>query len=274
MSGKPLWERPVTYGAVGATQASDMMSYPPPGLRPFRQRTRIGHGEARWAYACTTLLTWGVQRNSGFRVELTDAPAEVTEQTYLPVAFDSDGAPIEPAVTENHESVFAPDGTPLLTPGDTALLAIPFGPFAVKAPARVVYVIDEPNRKGFAYGTLPGHPESGEEAFIVERTEDGSVWLEIRTLSRPSGWFWWMAYPLLRLVQSVYTARYLQSLSGPMDPAIVPVAEARDVAVTARAEAPTRGDDDADPALVDAPPEPIDPAALPVDVSRRLDSAS
>ena len=29
-----------------------------------------------------------------------------------------------------------------------------FGPFRVKAPARVVYVIDEPNRKGFAYGTL------------------------------------------------------------------------------------------------------------------------
>ena len=29
----------------------------------------------------------------------------------------------------------------------------------VRAPCRVVYVVDEPDRRGFAYGTLPGHPE-------------------------------------------------------------------------------------------------------------------
>ncbi len=40
-----------------------------------------------------------------------------------------------------------------------------FGP--LRAPCRVVYVIDEPDRRGFAYGTLPGHPESGEELFAV-----------------------------------------------------------------------------------------------------------
>ena len=38
-----------------------------------------------------------------------------------------------------------------------------FGP--LRAPCRVVYVIDEGDRRGFAYGTLPGHPESGEELF-------------------------------------------------------------------------------------------------------------
>ena len=30
----------------------------------------------------------------------------------------------------------------------------------LRAPCRVVYVIDEPDVRGFAYGTLPGHPES------------------------------------------------------------------------------------------------------------------
>jgi uncharacterized protein (UPF0548 family) len=30
-------------------------------------------------------------------------------------------------------------------------------------PCRVVYVVDEPRRAGFAYGTLPGHPEIGGE---------------------------------------------------------------------------------------------------------------
>src|SRR5687767_8858961 len=34
--------------------------------------------------------------------------------------------------------------------------------------ARIVYVIDEPVRFGFAYGTLPDHVECGEEQFVVE----------------------------------------------------------------------------------------------------------
>lgn len=262
VSAKPLWERPVTYGAVGATQASDMMSFPPPGLRPFARRTKVGYGDARWAYASSTMFTWGIQRYSGFRVEVTDTPAEVTEQTYVPVGFDEDGAPVEPAVTENHEAVFAPDGTAMLAPGDTACLVIPFGPFAVKAPARVVYVIDEPNRKGFAYGTLPGHPESGEEAFILERTDDGSVWLEIRALSRPAGWFWWMVYPVLRLMQSVYTARYFRSLSGPIDVATLGLSSPVVLGQVSRVEP----QHDA-VAVVDAPPAPIDPAALPVQIA-------
>ncbi len=37
----------------------------------------------------------------------------------------------------------------------------------VRVPCRVVYVVDEPDRRGFAYGTLPGHAESGEELFLV-----------------------------------------------------------------------------------------------------------
>ncbi len=32
---------------------------------------------------------------------------------------------------------------------------------------RIVVVVDEPNRYGFAYGTLSVHPERGEESFVV-----------------------------------------------------------------------------------------------------------
>ena len=117
----------------------------------------------------------------------------------------------------NEETVFAPDGAAFVVPGDTARLRIPFGPFRVVAPARVVYVIDEARRKGFAYGTLAGHPESGEEAFIVEQTDDGSVWLEIRSFSRPANAFWWMVYPVLRFSQVYYTKRYFRSLSGAIE---------------------------------------------------------
>ncbi len=46
----------------------------------------------------------------------------------------------------------------------------------------VVYVIDEPDRIGFAYGTTAEGPESGEESFILEHRDDDTVWLTIRSL--------------------------------------------------------------------------------------------
>lgn len=53
----------------------------------------------------------------------------------------------------------------------------------IKAPCRVVWVVEEPQRVGFGYGTLPGHPVSGEEAFLVERDTDG-VWFTVVAISR------------------------------------------------------------------------------------------
>jgi uncharacterized protein (UPF0548 family) len=218
MSALALWERPVSYGAVGATQAADLMAYPPVGYRPFSGRTRIGHGAARWQYASTEVLTWGIQRRAGFRIEVTETPSAVTDLTYTPVSFDESGEPIASSIVgDSGEEVFGPEGYAFVVPGVTALLGVPFGPFRVKAPARVVYVIDEPRRKGFAYGTIAGHPEDGEEAFIVDQTDDGSVWLEIRAFSRPASRLWWMVYPVLRISQAYYTRRYFRALSGPLD---------------------------------------------------------
>ncbi|MDM4761815.1 DUF1990 domain-containing protein [Galbitalea sp. SE-J8] len=217
MRQNELWQRPVSYAAVGATQAADLLRYPPRGYRPVERRARIGHGEDRFAFASIAVMTWGVQRGSGMRVDLLDAPAEVTDMTYVPVAFDEAGEPVAPAATSTaDEQVFAPDGTKAVAPGDTAMLHIPFGPFRVSAPVRVVYVVDEPTRRGFAYGTLAGHPEDGEEAWVVDRRDDGSVWITMRAFSRPSGPLWWVVYPVLRLSQEVYTRRYLRALAGPI----------------------------------------------------------
>ncbi|MGX5680204.1 DUF1990 family protein [Schumannella luteola] len=216
MAEQELWQRPVTYAAVGATQAADLFTYPPEGFRPMSRRARIGHGDARFQWAWAETMSWGIQKRSGFGVELTSTPREVVEQTYSPLAFDGDGAPVAPSARES--AMFGSDGTPFVVPGDTAYLVIPVlgGLWGIKSPARVVYVVDEPNRKGFAYGTLPGHPESGEESFIVDQTEDGSVWLTITAISRPSSWFWWMLAPVLRLFQEYYTRRYLRALAGPI----------------------------------------------------------
>ena len=73
-------------------------------------------------------------------------------------------------------------------------------------------MIDEPNRIGFAYGTMAGHPESGEESFIVDKREDDSVWLSIRAFSRPSTWKYRLVWPFLRLQQNRFTKRYLKAL--------------------------------------------------------------
>ena len=50
---------------------------------------------------------------------------------------------------------------------------------------RVVYLIDEARRFGFAYGTLPDHIEQGEERFTIEWQSDDSVWYDILAFSRP-----------------------------------------------------------------------------------------
>lgn len=216
-SAVALWERAVSYGAVGATQAPDLLRYPPRGYRVIERRWRIGHGDVRFAWAWASAMSWGIQANSGFTVDVADAPAEVTGAAYVPVRFGDDGTPVAPSSSgEPVEAHFGPDGTAFLAAGDTAVLGIPFGPFRVSAPARVVYVVDEPNRKGFAYGTLAGHPESGEEAFLVDRKEDGSVWLTIRAFSRPATAAWWLVAPVLRMVQEFYTRRYGRALARPI----------------------------------------------------------
>jgi uncharacterized protein (UPF0548 family) len=101
---------------------------------------------------------------------------------------------------------------PTAIPGTLAMLGLSAGPLRLGAPCRVVYAVDQPRRQGFAYGTLPGHPESGEEAFIVEHHDDDTVSLTITAFSRPSMAIARIAGPAGRLIQSWITNRYLRSL--------------------------------------------------------------
>ncbi|MGE2689970.1 DUF1990 family protein [Mycolicibacterium pulveris] len=83
----------------------------------------------------------------------------------------------------------------------------------VRAPCRVVYVVDEADRRGFAYGTLPGHAESGEELFLVRYDPDtDEVAAEVRAFSRHATWWSRLASPVTSLVQRIVTERYLQAL--------------------------------------------------------------
>lgn len=85
------------------------------------------------------------------------------------------------------------------------------GPFV--APCRVVYVIDEENRRGFAYGSLPGHAVRGEELFSARYDPaDERVYAEVVAFSRPATWWSRVGAPLLALVQNVVTRRYLDAV--------------------------------------------------------------
>lgn len=84
----------------------------------------------------------------------------------------------------------------------------------VRAPCRVVYVVDEPDRRGFAYGTLRGHAESGEEAFMVRYDPDtDEAVAEVTAFSRHATWWSKAAGPVTSVLQRVVTRRYLTALS-------------------------------------------------------------
>lgn len=83
----------------------------------------------------------------------------------------------------------------------------------VPAPCRVVYLLDEPHRRGFAYGTLPGHAVAGEERFSVRYDPASeSVYAEVVAFSRPNTWWSKAGAPVAGLVQRFVTKRYLSAL--------------------------------------------------------------
>jgi uncharacterized protein (UPF0548 family) len=85
-------------------------------------------------------------------------------------------------------------------------LTVGLGPFTV--PCQVVYAYEETDRAGFGYGTLPGHQERGEEAFVVERDDQDRVWFTVTAFSKPARWTSIVAGPVAVLAQRAF-ARHL-----------------------------------------------------------------
>ena len=172
-------DQSVTYGAIGATLAPDLLRYPPAGYRPAEDTVRLGSGAERFARSAEALMTWGIQRGAGF--EVVDI-SEGTGAQYPGIVYDVDGAPLADQPAPRTEDRFGADGTPYITAGMTATLRRRRRIGRRDTPVLVVYVIDEPQRIGFAYGTTADGPESGEESFILEHRDDDGVWLTIRSL--------------------------------------------------------------------------------------------
>jgi uncharacterized protein (UPF0548 family) len=93
-----------------------------------------------------------------------------------------------------------PEGAPIAEGTQVCVVAHAVGLWWLAA-SRIVYVIDEPRRFGFAYGTLPGHVECGEERFLVEWHADDRVEYSLLAFSRPRHWAARLATPLARRLQ-------------------------------------------------------------------------
>lgn len=148
----------------------------PPGYRRVHRSVPVGVGAAGLRAAGARLLSWEVHRRAGLDVEATTGTAAL---------------------------------------GSTVVLRTRVGPLLVAAPCRVVTVVDEPARRGFAYRTLPGHPEVGEELFLLTLDGDGVVRLRIEAFSRPAAWWVALGGPLARRLQDRLTDRYVRALTAP-----------------------------------------------------------
>ena len=151
-----------------------------PGFRVADRCVQLGAGEALWQRAGDLVAAWAVKQGAGFRI-----------------------APADEQVVEGRDYA----------------TRFGWGPIRLMEPVQVVWLVDEPDRRGFGYGTRPGHPLRGEECFLVERDSDGSVWFRTRTVSRVAG-SWWPLWLGVRLAQPIMQARYARSaarLAGQAD---------------------------------------------------------
>lgn len=112
---------------------------------------------------------------------------------------------------------------PVAEGAEAAVLARAAGLWVLNT-CRVIYVVDEPNRYGFGYGTLPAHVERGEERFLVRRDPvDDSVWFEILAVSRPNHWLAVLGYPYVRQLQRRFGRDALAAMARAVaEPGVVP----------------------------------------------------
>jgi uncharacterized protein (UPF0548 family) len=145
----------------------------PAGYHHFHCERALGIGDDVFARAVAGLRSWAPQRGAGLSVL---ADAELAVGTNVAMA-----APL-------------PIGFTFVT-------------------CRVVAVDDEPDRFAYAYGTLPVHPEQGEERFEVVRTGE-AVTLRIVVFSRPQQLAARLAGPVARMLQARATSRYLDAMEA------------------------------------------------------------
>ena len=166
---------PFSYAEVGASREGTKEIA---GYVVDHNRVRLGEGRETFERAVAALLAWKM--------------------------FDVGWARLVPA------------GAPVEAGTMVVVLARHFGIRSLNV-SRVVYGIEEDDgdirRRGFAYGTLPEHAESGEERFTIEwRRDDNSVFYDLYAFSRPNHILARLGRPVARGLQRRFARDSLQAM--------------------------------------------------------------
>lgn len=173
-----LSRQALTYPEVGATSDPDALASIPDRYDLDRHRFTLGSGHPLYERARASLLAW---RHFDIPwLELHGSTREVV-----------------------------PDGV-------VATLVRVAGLWLVN-PCRVVYIegrSGEADETAFAYGTLPGHAEQGEERFSIRLDPvGGEVVYEVTVFSRPARLLSRIGYPWARRVQRRFVAASAEALA-------------------------------------------------------------
>ncbi|MDP9429073.1 MAG: DUF1990 domain-containing protein [Actinomycetota bacterium] len=145
----------------------------PAGYDSVERSVVVGSGTAAFERAVAAVFDWQAQRSVGLRVRATGPASE---------------------------------------PGTVVVLTAGLPRPGYDIPCRVVWAQTTGDERGFAYGTLPGHPESGEEAFLVRRAPGGDVVFTLRVFARLASPLARLGGPVSRVVQRLATERYLTAI--------------------------------------------------------------
>lgn len=152
----------------------------PAGYRGLDQQIFLGNGRQIFDAVAQGVMTWQIQRRAGLRVSAAPrAAVGVRVVSGMGVGDVRVPSPCEVVWAQEPSSMLMADGS-------------------------------EVELAGFGYGTLPGHPVIGEEAFIVYMAADSSVFFRVLAFSKPANLFFAMSSPVTRLVQNNITKGYLQ----------------------------------------------------------------
>jgi uncharacterized protein (UPF0548 family) len=145
----------------------------PPAYPSREAAAVVGTGAEAFDRAVAAVFDWRMQRAAGLRVRASDSPR---------------------------------------TAGTVVVLTAGLPRLGYDIPCRVVWAQTTGDEQGFAYGSLPGHPESGEEAFLVSRGADGTVVFRTWVFSRLASPLARLGGPVSRLVQGAAISRYVDAV--------------------------------------------------------------
>jgi uncharacterized protein (UPF0548 family) len=111
------------------------------------------------------------------------------------------------------EQRFDAEGTPLVSAGATVRLQGRVHGHHAGGELRVIFVVEEQRRVGFALGTVGGSVVSGEESFMIEWRENDEVWFTVRAFDRPTRPLGRLFPGLIRRRRRALFDRYLRAIS-------------------------------------------------------------